>query len=462
MGKFFERGWGETSMTNPSTSVQAQCEHMRAAVCADRRPLDIRWCSDSRVVKTYSSFDLLGEWRSTTYEMITGTFRAQCTEEVFRELPPESRVARVRLIRPLGVSTHDQTLVVNLPGTGDDTFYRRELIGAPLLHHGIAHASLEGPYYGNRKPRDQSGCRLGCVADLFRLGRVTIEEGMRLLHWGEHEGFRSVGVTGLSMGAVHAAHVASHFPREIALAPLLAPHSAAPAYCFGLLNKGTAWSSLESSPPHPGLLSESLGSHHHDHDDDDTHAPEGGTNHSRNKLDLRKILATVRGDHSYLVHGAHNNNNNNTNNLSVSTIAREFPGLSSVALRDLDIILTASRDKRRDDDMLRVKSWSSGQGSSSDASRSPAAIYTLYDVLTRFTDVTLLRPPVRRDAVVVVAAEEDEYVPRRSTLKLVDAWRLQHPVRWVKGGHVSSFLMHFETFQRAIYDSFEQLTLPYL
>jgi hypothetical protein len=44
------------------------------------------------------------------------------------------------------------------------------------------------------------------------------------------------------MGGVHANMAASLFPGPVALAPLLAPRSAAGAYCSGALYHATAWS----------------------------------------------------------------------------------------------------------------------------------------------------------------------------------------------------------------------------
>ena len=36
---------------------------------------------------------------------------------------------------------------------------------------------LEGPFFGARKPHDQSGSKLRTAANLLILGRATIEEG---------------------------------------------------------------------------------------------------------------------------------------------------------------------------------------------------------------------------------------------------------------------------------------------
>ena len=46
------------------------------------------------------------------------------------------------------------------------------------------------------------------------------------------------------MGGVHASMVASLYPHPIACIPLLAPRSAAVAYCRGALWDATAWKPL--------------------------------------------------------------------------------------------------------------------------------------------------------------------------------------------------------------------------
>lgn len=55
------------------------------------------------------------------------------------------------------------------------------------------------------------------------------------------------GMSGFSMGGVHACMVASLYPFPLACTPLLAPRSAAVAYCQGALTQATDWRSLLQS-----------------------------------------------------------------------------------------------------------------------------------------------------------------------------------------------------------------------
>ncbi len=47
-------------------------------------------------------------------------------------------------------------------------------------------------------------------------------------------------------------------------------------------------------------------------------------------------------------------------------------------------------------------------------------------------------------------------MPDHSALKLQKAWPGSE-VRWVRGGHVSSYLLHNKTFQTAIRDGLDRL-----
>lgn len=194
-------------------------------------------------------------------------------------LPPESRVARARMLLPQLPGSPPLDCILHLAGTGDHGFDRRLSLGLPLLSHGIASIALESPYYGKRRPAGQWGSKLHHVSDLLTLGRATIEESLLLLHWAQVQGmarlgtntcellyklfsctfcccetftllFLPAGASGFSMGGVHAAMVASLFPGDLACAPLLAPCSAATAYCRGALRNATAWKPLAARQDH--------------------------------------------------------------------------------------------------------------------------------------------------------------------------------------------------------------------
>ncbi|CAL9136932.1 unnamed protein product [Musa acuminata var. zebrina] len=72
------------------------------------------------------------------------------------------------------------------------------------------------------------------------------------------------------------------------------------------------------------------------------------------------------------------------------------------------------------------------------------------------TDVTRFPIPKIPEAVIFVAATDDGYIPKHSVLELQKAWPGSE-VRWVTGGHVSSFLLHNDEFRKAIVDALNRL-----
>ncbi|KAJ0110316.1 hypothetical protein Patl1_01386 [Pistacia atlantica] len=90
------------------------------------------------------------------------------------------------------------------------------------------------------------------------------------------------------------------------------------------------------------------------------------------------------------------------------------------------------------------------------------AVMTLEEVRERMrnvlslTDVTRFPIPKNPNAVIFVAATDDGYIPKHSVLELQKAWPGSE-VRWVTGGHVSSFLLHNGEFRKAIVDGLDRL-----
>lgn len=90
------------------------------------------------------------------------------------------------------------------------------------------------------------------------------------------------------------------------------------------------------------------------------------------------------------------------------------------------------------------------------------AVMTLEQVEERLrsvlslTDVTRFPIPKNPQAVIFVAATDDGYIPKHSVLELQRAWPGSE-VRWVSGGHVSSFILHNDAFRKAIVDSLNRL-----
>lgn len=110
---------------------------------------------------------------------------------------------------------------IHLAGTGDHVIFRiyfnlvnssvhfylkffwrrRILLAKPLLtEHSVASIILENPFYGYRKPKDQTRSSLQNVADLYMMGALLVGESIALMRWCERLGYGPFVLTGLSMG----------------------------------------------------------------------------------------------------------------------------------------------------------------------------------------------------------------------------------------------------------------------
>ncbi|CAF4197601.1 unnamed protein product, partial [Rotaria sordida] len=92
-------------------------------------------------------------------------------------------------------------------GTSDHGFSRRRLFTAvPLVNqYPIGSILLENPYYGLRKPLNQSRSSLLYVTDLYIMSEVLVLETFMLLHWCQKMKLTSVILHGFSFGG----HMAS-------------------------------------------------------------------------------------------------------------------------------------------------------------------------------------------------------------------------------------------------------------
>ncbi|GFH16315.1 uncharacterized protein HaLaN_12709 [Haematococcus lacustris] len=262
-GYFFPQGWGDLRVVNLE-------EDLKLLSTWPPPGIKVGWKLMDR-----------GNRDGTAFKLYEGTFKTPCTGRVYDALPPESRTARVQWLLPANAApgtsfgssfrlnnpdprpahatkhrmpdaasaagrTPGLAAAVHLAGTGDQTFGRRLRLGLPLLNQGVTTMVHESPYYGARRPPQQRGSKLLRVSDLLTLGWATIFESLNLLHFLELEGFHEGGLSmvGLSMGGVHASMTAALYPGDVACVPLLAPRSAAVAYCDGAMGGIMDWDAL--------------------------------------------------------------------------------------------------------------------------------------------------------------------------------------------------------------------------
>lgn len=142
----------------------------------------------------------------------------------------------------------DTPVCLHFAATGDEGFLRRRLVALPLLRRGIGSVILENPFYGLRRPAGQTGTRLRCFSDLWAMGTATVAEGLALLAWLSGQGYRRLGVAGVSMGGQMAALVAALWGRPVAMASCASPHSAEVVFTRGAMRIGCDWQALGGLP----------------------------------------------------------------------------------------------------------------------------------------------------------------------------------------------------------------------
>jgi len=160
-------------------------------------------------------------------------------------LPEESRVASFEMVLP-AESSLDTPLCIHFAATGDEGFSRRRIaIALPLVKVGIGSVILENPYYGSRRPAGQQGKMLRRVSDLWKMGAAAVAEGTAIVRRLRREGYRRLGVAGISMGGSMAAQTAAMMGEPLAVICFITAHSASAVFTEGILSRYLAWDFLQ-------------------------------------------------------------------------------------------------------------------------------------------------------------------------------------------------------------------------
>ncbi len=221
--KFFRGGVGDREFLNDFAKLQSRS--------GAHTPAEIRWEED---------------YHFGLFRVRAGSFLSPLHER----LPVESRRAWVQLTLPAGASK-DTPILIQFAATADEGYEKRALfVGLPLLARGYGSLILENPYYGRRRPIGQFGPYLDTVADFMKLSLASIEEGRALALYLRDREYRRIGLCGISMGGLIAAHVAQLLDFRVATASYLAPHSPGPVFLEGALKHSIDWEALRRDLPH--------------------------------------------------------------------------------------------------------------------------------------------------------------------------------------------------------------------
>lgn len=171
----------------------------------------------------------------------SGTVREGTFDSPEARLPACSRQARVRLALPAGPL---RGVALHLAATGDEGFWLRLRLAAPLLERGIGALVLENALYGARRPPRQLGPAVRTVSDLYLMAAATLQEGRALLRWLHERPMGAVGITGYSMGGQMAAMIAATVPFPVAAVPIAPTCSPDSVLSSGALRDVASWAAL--------------------------------------------------------------------------------------------------------------------------------------------------------------------------------------------------------------------------
>jgi len=220
-GRFFSKGWGDDDVC---TAVR---EHLSGRTAPAR--IEVHW---------------EGPWRTDERVCVRdGKFE---TPHFAEHLPRAVRTAYFRLMLPRSHSA--PPVYVHLATTGEEGYAAREkYAGLPLARSGVGVLMLESPFLGRRRPPEQATTRVDLVADLLLDGGCAVEEARAVLSWLRAEGYARLGIVGISKGGHLAAMAGVQVPFDIAIVPLVAPHSGVPVFTQGLMSRLCDWSALRSA-----------------------------------------------------------------------------------------------------------------------------------------------------------------------------------------------------------------------
>ena len=122
----------------------------------------------------------------------------------------------------------------------------------PLLDYGITSIIVENPYYGGRKPADQSGSCLLYAQDLFLMGGCLVLECLVLFNYLQRSNYGPLGVTGVSLGGHMSSLAGCSWPKPVSIVPCLSWTTASCVFTQGVLSGALPWNVLMDQYRHFG------------------------------------------------------------------------------------------------------------------------------------------------------------------------------------------------------------------
>lgn len=392
----------------------------------------------------------------------------------------------------------------------------------PLLEEsGIASIMLENPFYGIRKPKDQLRSSLHNVSDLFVMGGCLVLESLAIFHWCERMGFGPLGITGISMGGHMASLAATNWHKPLPLIPCLSWSTASGVFTQGVMSGAINWEMLKNqyfsnevfreelfnmiqSPEghfpvyhkvgqefardFPQSLShvekimqEDRGSQSNPHDSSQTNRL---VQHKTERMDMayRQAEEIRESDRMYS---------------SIASAGGGSQGLS-LSLPKFNILQNFSFSKKKVSKSQSINSnktsknillkYKSSKSKISKPDFTPVgirpksaahmktvtfepymevkdtltweAVQFMRGVMDECTHLGNFTVPVDPSLIIIVAAENDGYMPRDGIIPLTEIWPGSE-MRILESGHITGYLFNHQVFRKAIKDSFDRVTEKY-
>ncbi|XP_060568024.1 protein ABHD18-like isoform X1 [Ruditapes philippinarum] len=445
--------------------------------------------------------------------LLDGHFMSPLKEILPGIVPKETEIARFQMVLPKEWKSHLRPMCVQMGGTGDHGFgRRRELMAKPLLQEeGIASLILENPFYGTRRPKAQFRSSLHEVNDLFIMGGCIILESLVLFNWLDRLGYGPLGASGISMGGHMASLGVTNWHKPISLIPCMSGSTAAGVFTHGVLSKAIPWDLLIKQygadeayerelkklivSPEPywntpdSMYSEGRKYFHELEDSYVKNAKDNG-----GKLDIFNIdnyrLPELRdldkqnksGTQSTTLSDSiatqstlslNNSAENQSTHLSEITNTDQPECEKPLENQSAD---TENSSNQSSSNILRwlegirnklpglpgLPSWfkSSAADKIVEQQLAQDCRHFMKGVMDECTHLDNFSVPLDTELIIIVTAENDEYIPVEGYLKLSEIWPGSQ-VRTLQHGHISGFIMGRKDFRKAIADSFEMQIQKY-
>ncbi|XP_054158242.1 protein ABHD18-like [Oppia nitens] len=414
LSKFFTRGWGHP-------------EYMKK-IFKFRKIISNRQTCQGLVANDHLIYIDSQTEHNSTYDVFEGHFMSPLVQYLPELVPKESQIAKFQLILPKQWPQSGlKPVCLHLAGTGDHHFWRRRtLMAKPLLkEYGIASIILENPFYGCRKPPDQTRSSLKNVSDIFIMGGCLILESLALFNWCERMGFGPLCITGISMGGHNAALAGTNWHKPIGIVPCLSWTTASCAFTQGVMTGSIPWTQLEEEYLSYGeeLIDE-----------------------------LQKLIHSPK--YEPAINQAFD---------AGRQFAKNFPNIFDSIL-EYDFIRNIFATKSTNISTTKTTTNNNNNNINSSIQPKAAAKTKTLDfmrgVMDECTHLANFSVPIDPELAIIVNATHDGYVPRQNVQPLTDIWPGAR-VRYVDGGHVSAILFNANVFRKAIAEALDLTAQKY-